>query len=732
MGGAERLILDSLPALAEAFDVEVTTCPLPGERPRPLVPGGRTSSASVVRGDTDLLYTHLSVPSLLARVGRALGSRNRWVHVVHFDDYRGLRLGRIRRWLDTRWVYPAADRLVAVSPRVAEHLTHVVPGGGGVALLENAVDMTAAGEASGDSPAEDGFVLGCVAMLRPEKGVDDLLRATALLVERGRNPRLRLAGDGPERRRLEALVSELGLEDRVQFLGWVDRVEEAYRTFDVYVQPSRAESFGLAAIESARFGLPLVVAPEGNLPAVANAGGVPRGLVADRSGPREMALAVAIETVLDDRERWRARACDARAYWAGRLDPAARRRAEVVLLQGALAPRIVHVAPIVTHGGGGLPRQVELQTRALDAAGHRVFLVQRPDPGLSTDTDARARWRHLTRWEVGPRRLTGAGSRLRERVLGARFTLRALLRLIRRRSRYDVIHAHQLYSPTLIGAVVKALTGVPLVVRVTAAGDGVGEVRELSRLPFQRLRRWAMSRIDVVVAQTPLARRELVAAGIEPERVRVVPSAVELPPVPIPQPRGRGGAYTLLYAGRYSAEKGLDVAVRALALLADAGRDVRLRLVGRADPDRDTTAQVQELARTLDVEARLEWGDFTDALHEEHAAADAFLLPSRSEGMSNALLEAAAAGMVCVASDIPQNRAVTGQQGARYFTPDDPEALASVVAGLIDDRATGGSEAAALGRAARGRVADTNAPERVAAALAEIYTEVTGDSGATG
>jgi glycosyltransferase involved in cell wall biosynthesis len=386
------------------------------------------------------------------------------------------------------------------------------------------------------------------------------------------------------------------------------------------------------------------------------------------------------------------------------------------------------VAPVVTHGGGGLPRQVELQTRALDDAGHRVFLVQRPDDRFGTDDALRARWGHLTRWEVGPRALTGRGARWRERALGARFTLRALIRLLRGRRRYDVIHAHQLYSPTLIGAVVKSLTGTPLVVRVTAAGEGVGEVDELARLPFARLRRWALGKIDVVVAQTEFAREELIGAGIAPERVRIVPSVVELPAEPLPQPRIGDGPYRLLYAGRFSEEKGLDTAVEALALLRDAGRDVRLRLVGRPDPDRDATPRLRERARALSVEDRIEWADFTDAISDEHAAADAFVLPSHSEGMSNALLEAAAAGMVCIASDIPQNRAVTGDDGARYFAPGDARALADLVADLDADRERGGAGSRALASAARGRVAAAHTPERVAARLAEIYAEVTADA----
>lgn len=741
VGGAERLVLESLPTLRDAFEVSITTTPLPGERAPPLTPDDLRSPLRLVLGRADVVYTHLFLPGLLARIGRALGSRARWVHALHFDDYSALPLGGMRAWLDRRWVHPAADRLVAVSSRVAE--ASAGPGGvlpGGVEVLENALDLSAA-EAPSPRASSAPWRIGTVAMLRREKGVDDLVRALAVLVDRGVDAELRVAGEGPERPRLEQLVDELGLGARVTLLGHLSPVDDAYRDLDVYVQPSRAESFGLAALESLRWSLPLVVAPEGNLPACA--GGGAYGVVASPDVPRDVALADAVETALADRAGWSARAADGRAHWSARLDPERRRAREVELLRGALRPRVAHVAPIATHAdGGGLQRQLLLQTRALDTRGHRLFLLQRPDPDLRAGTGPgveRARlWSHLTRWEVGPETLSGGGSSGRERRLGLRFALAAIPRLWARRQRYDVIHAHQLFSPTLIGAILKTLTGTPLVVRVAASGPGVGEVDQLRRLPLQRLRRWALRRIDVAIALTDAMREELVGAGLPPERVRVVPNAVEIPATSLSQPRRRTGPYTLLYLGRFSEEKDLPTTVRALALAADRGVNVRLRLVGRADPDRDVTEALVQLAAEVGVADRLEWVGYTTDAASERAGADALILPSRSEGMSNALLEAAAAGMVCVASDIPQNRAVTGDDGARYFPVGDTAALAEVLRELADDRAAGGPLAIRTADAARARVARRNAPERVAAAVAAIYAEVTGaperavEAGATG
>jgi glycogen(starch) synthase len=77
-----------------------------------------------------------------------------------------------------------------------------------------------------------------------------------------------LAGDGPERGRLERLAHELGLRSRVRFLGFVphDRVPGLLRSSDVLVMPSRYEELGTAMVEGMYAGLPVVASDTGGVP----------------------------------------------------------------------------------------------------------------------------------------------------------------------------------------------------------------------------------------------------------------------------------------------------------------------------------------------------------------------------------------------------------------------------------------------------------------------------------
>ncbi|MDR7555340.1 MAG: glycosyltransferase family 4 protein [Armatimonadota bacterium] len=101
----------------------------------------------------------------------------------------------------------------------------------------------------------------CAARLVPEKGVDMLLRAWGRVVQAIPQAVLEVAGDGPERARLEGMASRLGLEDRVRFLGWVAShdMPQLYRRAWAVVLPSRwEEGLGMCLVEGGLAGCALV------------------------------------------------------------------------------------------------------------------------------------------------------------------------------------------------------------------------------------------------------------------------------------------------------------------------------------------------------------------------------------------------------------------------------------------------------------------------------------------
>ncbi len=138
-----------------------------------------------------------------------------------------------------------------------------------------------------DDATAAAFHIGYAGGLIPEKGVDLLLQACVGLP--GRDWRLSLVGDGPERGRLTELAGRLGLAERVSFVGPLPSTQmpATYRMFDVLVLPSVSrpnwiEQFGRVLVEAMACGVPVIGSSCGEIPNVIGEAGLifPEGDVA--------------------------------------------------------------------------------------------------------------------------------------------------------------------------------------------------------------------------------------------------------------------------------------------------------------------------------------------------------------------------------------------------------------------------------------------------------------------
>ena len=109
----------------------------------------------------------------------------------------------------------------------------------------------------------DDFVFGVSSGLRPVKGVNVAIRGFARISEKNSRALLLIAGDGPERQNLEELVRNLGVEDRVRFLGIRSDMERIYPAMDVFVLTSHSEGFSNAILEAMGMGLPILATAVG-------------------------------------------------------------------------------------------------------------------------------------------------------------------------------------------------------------------------------------------------------------------------------------------------------------------------------------------------------------------------------------------------------------------------------------------------------------------------------------
>ncbi|MDX2197814.1 MAG: glycosyltransferase [Phycisphaerae bacterium] len=175
------------------------------------------------------------------------------------------------------------------------------------------------------------------------------------------------------------------------------------------------------------------------------------------------------------------------------------------------------------------------------------------------------------------------------------------------------------------------------------------------------------------------------------------------------------GPFRIAWAGRMDPVKRVELLIAALR--KPALQQAELLLIG----DGPRRAEWQRLAENLGVSRRVHWLGWRDSPRTPIAAADLFALPSRTEGLPNAVLDAMAAGVPVVASDIPATRELVGVP-ARLRLVSAPSAWAEALAQIRDEKA----ERERLAAAAREWIEAECQPAKMVAAHVAIYQRVIG------
>jgi phosphatidylinositol alpha-mannosyltransferase len=364
------------------------------------------------------------------------------------------------------------------------------------------------------------------------------------------------------------------------------------------------------------------------------------------------------------------------------------------------------VVPYSWSFGGGVVDHAEAQARALAGVGIETRLLIGNDPPGSF-----SRILHPRQGRPGPppasviplgRSVIVPGNGALSNLVLSPHALPQLRRALAR-ERFDLVHVHEPLAPMLSPAAL-ALWDGPTVATFHAAGDSTW------RRFAEPLWGFLLDRIDLRVAVSEQAR--LAAAPFAPGHYEVIPNGVEIPP----QIDAGDRADRIVFAGRHDPRKGLPVLLRAWPRLRGSG--IRLRVLG-ADP----LAVRLLLARLRMSEDGIDILGFVDdeSLTEELATAKLLVAPSLgNESFGMTITRAFACAAPVVASDIPGYREVVTEETGALVPPDDPEALAETIAGLLADEAV----RVERGRAARERAEKEYAWPLLARRLADCYERV--------
>jgi glycosyltransferase involved in cell wall biosynthesis len=223
-------------------------------------------------------YTHVHVhghrASFLGRLAKPHFGRDvalvYTVHGYHPAHY----LHPVQRWLVNgleRLLASRTDVFVCVSASTAEELQQAVPQAKGRCfVVENGIPFHPFSPEEFDTLRQGGrgemrfsmnhFVIGAVARMHWQKGIDRLLQAFALISPAYPSARLLLAGDGPLKARLESQAHAMGLGMKCLFAGRTNQASRLYPVMDLFVLPSLWEGLPLTILEAWSVGIPVVAA----------------------------------------------------------------------------------------------------------------------------------------------------------------------------------------------------------------------------------------------------------------------------------------------------------------------------------------------------------------------------------------------------------------------------------------------------------------------------------------
>jgi glycosyltransferase involved in cell wall biosynthesis len=333
--GAEALLLDLADEQREMGDLPtIASIGSKADAAKPLEIEARKRGISVVAVRTANGPNPLSIRQLW-RVSRSTGA-----DIVHSHGYKGnvllgvlpralrpapvittvhgyTRPGRLSRmslylWAD-RLVLPRLDRVVLVHANVASkvgvsHLARTR-----WVVVENGMRHWTPRVNANLDPRVVRFcgptpTLGAIGRLSVEKGLDVLIEAFRMVAAAGLDLRLVILGEGGDRTRLEGMVREHGLGDRVLLPGYVEGARDYLPLFAALVHPSFTEGLPITILEAMQAGVPVVATSVGGVPDILDSGA--NGILVEPRNAR--ALGDAIESVVRNPDRARGLADAAR------------------------------------------------------------------------------------------------------------------------------------------------------------------------------------------------------------------------------------------------------------------------------------------------------------------------------------------------------------------------------------------------------------------------------------
>ena len=235
--------------------------------------------------------------------------------------------------------------------------------------------------------------------------------------------------------------------------------------------------------------------------------------------------------------------------------------------------------------------------------------------------------------------------------------------LLYHKREYDLIHVHQALHPAFVSIVVgKQLLNKPVIVK-TASSGMTSDIRQLKGYPLGNFQlRHLVKKMEILVANSKAGGREFNDIGFPKSQIEYIPNGVTLPQ---DGKANYGQVKRVVTTSRLSKEKGIDVLLKAWASVVAQERGLELIILG----DGPLAGELRELTVSLGVTDSVTFMGTVQSVMDYLKHADLFVLPSRTEGSSNALLEAMSCGLPCIATNVGGNMELIGEDNRERIMP---------------------------------------------------------------
>jgi len=260
------------------------------------------------------------------------------------------------------------------------------------------------------------------------------------------------------------------------------------------------------------------------------------------------------------------------------------------------------------------------------------------------------------------------------------FIISLYLYLRKNIKKYDIVHVHQSTWLCLIPTYLAKKSNIPIVIK-EATLNGFKYLKYL--LIPQFIKYYVIKNAEFIAIST-MIEKNLIKQGMDKKRITLIPNAINVDKFKKFNELLYNNENVILYVGNFSQGyiKGLDILLKAIALLKEKYPNIKLRIIGDGNINKYMKIiNKEKLNENIEI-----LGQQKD-VQNYYLNAKIFVLPSRSEGMSNSLLEAMASGMPCVATRVSGVEDIIKDSENGYIVENqDYVAMSQKIINIIEDR----------------------------------------------